>query len=218
MNQRDLEASVQIVTDAVRLENLVLVPDEDNPNKMSAERFASLKAFIREGGFLQPILVSRREDNLTYDVVDGKHRVVALRELGLSYVHAVVRRMTADQIRAYRIAMNRLRGDVDLTIAAGAMTEMLATGLGMDELAVMTGFTEPEVADLVAQSEPHILADAGDVADEPTVADRPFVLELKFSSRHQLVTVKRKLRKAGGTTRDMALGLLNVLGEEISNE
>jgi hypothetical protein len=113
--------------------------------------------------------------------------------------------------------MNRLRGNVDLTLAAGTMTEMLAAGLGMDELAVMTGFTESEVADLTAQPEAPLLADAGDVADESTVADRPFVLELKFASRSQLVTVKRKLRKAGGTTRDMTLGLLNVLGEETSN-
>jgi len=220
MNQRDLEATLITNTCTLSLAVLHLVPDADNPNRMSAERFASLKAFIQEGGFLQPILVSPigLGADAEFDVVDGAHRVKALGELGLRHVQAVVRRMTPVQIRAYRLAMNHLRGDVDLTLAAGAMTEMLAGGLDMDELAVMTGFTESEVADLMAQPEQPLLGHGGAVEDEPAVADRPFVLELKFGSRKQLVTVKRKLRKAGGTTRDMALGLLNVLGEEISNE
>jgi ParB-like chromosome segregation protein Spo0J len=219
MNQKELEATLVTSTRTLSLGVLHVVSAAENPNKMSAEQFASLKLFIQEGGFLQPILASPMDKgaDAEFEVVDGAHRIEALRELGQTVVQAVVRRMSPVQIRAYRLAMNRLRGNVDLTLAAGTMTEMLAAGLGMDELAVMTGFTESEVADLTAQPEAPLLADAGDVADESTVADRPFVLELKFASRSQLVTVKRKLRKAGGTTRDMTLGLLNVLGEETSN-
>jgi hypothetical protein len=215
VNTQDLNRTVHINTTTIRIVDLVLVPDAQNPNKMSRERFEMLVAFIREGGFMQPILVARQPDNLTYEVVDGNHRVKALTVLGIEHVQAAVRDMSPDKRRAYRYAMNRLRGDVDMSLAQMDMVAMTAE-FPLDELSLMTGFSVSELTDLTASHDTALLADAGAEevpTDESPMPDKPFVLELPFATRKLLTLVKHKLRKAAGESKDMSLGLLNVLGE-----
>jgi hypothetical protein len=222
-----------MTTVRIALDRLHVVLDEQNPNKMSAEEYASLLAGMRKadegdgtGEILQPILVAPRYDrdmveNGEFTVVDGAHRTKAARELGWSGIDAVVRTMTPEEVLAYRIGMNRNRGRVDLAAAALVVQDLTLKGWGPDEL-VVTGFSVEELRDLAATHHHATGADLmGDAAgttveddDAPAANPRPFILELTFPTAKELAKVKRLLRKAAGNGQSLEHGLLTALGAQ----
>lgn len=97
--------------------NIQWVPAEQvhgndyNPNKVAPPEMKLLKLSIESDGFTQPIVCWQTEDG--YEVVDGFHRHMVGKELGLSHLPIVV--INKDRIdRADRIAStirhNRARG------------------------------------------------------------------------------------------------------------
>jgi hypothetical protein len=209
----------------LRVDELRTPDPADNPNKMTDVEFALLQEAMSKATdgdeILQPVLVVSSDDTM-YDVVDGSHRVQAARLLGWKHVECKVV-LAADgwdraRIIAYRLGMNRNRGHIDLGMAAAVMTELKMDGWSAGDM-VVTGFTADEIAELTkgVDSDAELLADVGapDVEDDPgAAADKPFVLEIEFRNREDFVLVKRKLRKAAGKSKDLARGLLAVLGEE----
>lgn len=221
------ENQVSVDVELIQIEHLIRTPEDKNPNKMSPEAFAMLVEAMRvsdakrEGGrsMLQPILVAHHDD-VSYDIVDGDHRVGAAIQLGWKDIRAVVKDMSPDQVIAYRLGMNRNRGTVDLGIASAIVTELKFEGWSAADM-VITGFSADEIVDLV-----DVKVDGGNVRDlmgdaagtdvEDTVAPnaKPFSLEIVFATREQYTLARRKLRKAAGKGGDLAQGLMTVLGEE----
>lgn len=182
-------AKEEPMTDKINLSQLHVVPDEQNPNRMSPEEYVSLLAGMRAaaaGGdtdILQPILVAPRggvgwwhdgsddghDDcvpdtvcvHAEFDVVDGAHRTKAARELGWGTIDAVVRVMTPEEVLAYRVGMNRNRGRIDLAAAALIVQDLTLKGWSAEEL-VITGFSAGELSDLAAS---HHATDADLMAD-----------------------------------------------------
>lgn len=83
-----------------------------NPNKVAPPEMKLLKISIEEDGFTQPIVVWAQDDG-SYEVVDGFHRHLVGKELGLSHLPVVVintdRSEKGDRI-ASTIRHNRARG------------------------------------------------------------------------------------------------------------
>jgi ParB family chromosome partitioning protein len=190
-----------------------LHPATRNPNVMSEEQVAMLRAAIRREGFLQPVLVARRTAG--YEIIDGHHRTRAASEEGMVEVPGVVlENMPPDRAEALRLAMNRLRGDVDLAVASQIITDLSASGWKMEEL-LYTGFSSEEIDDLLAAAR-HTTADdlLGQAVDVPADVDAPpgeYVLELRFTARDEFAAAKRQLKKLGSG--DMTTGLLRLLGD-----
>src|SRR5574338_423158 len=195
----------------------LLVPcdPKQNPNRMSDEDFLLLVDSIRAGDFNQPLLVSKRADG-KFDVVDGNHRLRALQELEFTSAPCVVREYTADQIKAHRIGMNKLRGSVDYALVKNTVTELIDAGWAGHEM-IVAGLGIDEVKSLMRldDSVPDLSEENTARVSEPkpqVVSAKPHVLDIEFKTREKMVLVRKKLKKASGKTGDLALGLLNVLG------
>jgi len=77
---------------------------QNNPRKHPEKQLVKLMASIREFGFAMPVLIDEQNS-----IVAGEGRVEAARRLGLPDVPAIVaHHWSAAQVRAYRLADNRL--------------------------------------------------------------------------------------------------------------
>lgn len=124
-----------------------LIPYARNARTHSDEQVAQIAASIREWGWTVPVLVD--EDGV---LIAGHGRVLAAERLGLADAPTMVARGWTDaQKRAYRLADNKL------ALNAGWDNQLLA--LELEELrngplAEMTGFSDEEIAKLLARVGP----------------------------------------------------------------
>ena len=139
------------------------VPSEEvyandyNPNKVAPPEMKLLRTSIEEDGFTQPIVVWKTEEG--YQVVDGFHRHLVGKELGMSHLPVVVinkdREDRGDRI-ASTIRHNRARGKHQVQAMSDIVVELarrnwsdkrIGKELGMDpdevlRLKQITGLAE----------------------------------------------------------------------------
>jgi ParB-like chromosome segregation protein Spo0J len=202
---------------------LILVPLDKlgdaprNANKMSPAKFQLLVESIKRVGFVQHVLV-RAIANERWEMVDGHHRRDALRILGHDAVPAVELEGDEDP-RLVALALNRIRGETDLAAASLVIEELTEAGFNFSDLTI-SGFSDRELSELVAalESTDDPSLDDLDGLEEPepvgTPVARPFLLELTFASKADLVLVRKALRKAAGKGGNLADGLLRVVRPE----
>jgi len=191
---------------------------KNNPNRMEAEKYGLLVKAIERFGFLSPILIrqhSEAETPYEYQVIDGHHRLRAAQDLKLDQIPAVLVKSDDDEMNALQIGMNRLRGELDLSMTSQIMLELKSANWSMEDLSHL-GFTTDEL-DVMLSTEVD-LEEFPESIEAPTdgvTSDKPFLLELEFESREDFKEAKRKLKKAAGKTGTLSDGLLRVLrGEE----
>lgn len=136
-----------------------VIPYARNPRKNDAA-IAKVAASIREFGFRQPIVV---DEAMT--IIVGHTRLEAARQLGMADVPVhIADGLSAAQIKAYRLADNRVAQEAEWD------NEMLAVELGdLGDMGFdlgLTGFTDDELAALLAESTEEGLTDE-DAAPEP---------------------------------------------------
>ncbi len=179
---------------------------EDNPNVMTDKEVATLATAIGKFGALQPILVAT--NGVTpgrFRIVDGHHRSKACRLAGRTHVAAVV--LPADypleDEATLRIAMNRLRGELDLTLVSAALAEMLSAGRTHADL-LLTGYGSDEINALLRAADAPFDDDLLDQDMELPDAARPstgtaaggHVLEVAFHTKADMTKAKRALKRA----------------------
>lgn len=214
------------MTDTIKIRVDELKPNRyKNPNKMEPDRYVLLVAAIRRFGFLQPVLVRHVPDSNVpeasfYEIIDGHHRVNAAKEVGLVEVACVdATGKTDEEVQALMVSMNRNRGELDLAIVAAGMVDLTQSGWSIDDLAV-TGFTTQEIEDLLASTK----IGTEDILDQPIAppeddgqdGDDPFVLEISFASKDDMVACRKALKRAAGKGGDLGRGLIKALGLEAS--
>lgn len=188
-----------------------------NANKMSAATYRELVLSIRRIGFVVPI-VARDLGDGELEIVDGHHRVKAMKELGEVAVPTLI--VTGDEDpRLVALALNRLRGETDLAVASMIVEELLESGLSTMDLSI-TGFSERELGELVSaleQPDPDLddLGNTGMPEEVGTPVARPFLLDLTFRSKADLQAARKALRKAAGNGGDLADGLLRLVRPEV---
>lgn len=197
-----------------------LIPDLKNPNHMEADRYALLVSSIRKLGFLQPIVVEPVGDGSGRAYIrDGHHRTRAIGELGYDEIDTIHgTKDSAPHIgKAIQLAMNRLRGELNLSQVAVELEALSRAGWSTEELTI-TGFNPTEVNDLLdSQRIPDDAIDgAASVMEppEPSPSEeaKTFLLEIAFPDRKAMSRAKRVLRKAsgGGSLTD---GLIHLIAE-----
>jgi ParB-like chromosome segregation protein Spo0J len=101
----------------------LVVANDYNPNEVAPPEMKLLRTSIESDGFTQPIVVWAAEDG-TFEVVDGFHRHLVGKELGLSHLPVVVinasRSDRGDRISS-TIRHNRARGKHQV----GAMSDIV---------------------------------------------------------------------------------------------
>src|SRR5580765_6028779 len=136
-----------------------LVPYAKNARTHSQEQVQQIAASIREWGFTVPVLV---DDAGT--LIAGHGRVLAAQSLGLTDVPTIIATgWTAEQIRAYRLADNKLtlNGGWDDDALKFELAELQDAGFDLG----LTGFGEHELMGLLGSTAG--LTDPDDVPEPP---------------------------------------------------
>lgn len=194
-----------------------LVSSPSNANVMDRAKYAMLVESIKRVGFIVPLLI-QEVDKGRFLIVDGHHRVKAAHELSMADVPAVVLDGDEDP-RVIALAVNRLRGETDLAVAALIITELVESGMQAIDLEI-TGFSQRELEELLAatQSPDDVSLEDMDGVDVPeeigAKVARPFLLDLTFRSKQDLAAARKALRKAAGKGADLSEGLLRIIRAE----
>ncbi|MFQ6031215.1 MAG: ParB N-terminal domain-containing protein, partial [Dehalococcoidia bacterium] len=115
-----------------------LLPDPDNPRRISDEELESLTRSIREFGLVDPIIV--RKEDMT--VIGGHQRLLAARRLGLNTVPTVLVDLSQEQARLLNLALNCIGGSWDQELLARLLTEL--NDVPNVDL-TLTGFSDEEL-------------------------------------------------------------------------
>jgi ParB-like chromosome segregation protein Spo0J len=201
-------ATVQLIP--ISLDSLDNAPL--NANRMSPTKYLQLIESIKRIGFSVPITVRAKGDR--YEIIDGHHRAKAVREIGATQTIPAIVLGANEDPRLVALALNRLRGETDLSIASELLANLIDDGFHYDDLQI-AGFSELELQELVhslKQIDPDLEdLDGAEMPEEiGTPVARPFLLELTFRNREDLAEAKRALRKACGKGGDLADGLLRL--------
>jgi hypothetical protein len=132
-------------------------PNPWNPNRMSTFVRASLKAGLEGDGWLssQALLIWGSDENgETKDlIIDGEHRWRVARELGFREGPMVVlHNLRESRAKGLTIKMNQKRGSFEDDGLAALIGELMA-GEDAEKFALDVGFTEDEIARLIAEPE-----------------------------------------------------------------
>ena len=134
-----------------------------NPNKVAKPEMDLLRISIKADGFTQPIVVWRTDDG--YEVIDGFHRHMVGKEMGLPELPVVVvnEGSTSKPDRmASTIRHNRARGKHQIGSMSDIVVELsrrnwsdrkIANELGMDQDEVLRLKQITGLADLFAEEE-----------------------------------------------------------------
>lgn len=123
-----------------------LRPWAGNPRTITKAELAKLERSIREFGFLQPVVVNRRGNQ----IVAGHQRVAAAQALRLAKVPVVQVDLSPEQAKALAIALNRIGGEWDLP----RLGELLQELRSLPDIDVgLTGFDDREIEDLLSELE-----------------------------------------------------------------
>ena len=143
------------ITEMQLVQTAKLVPYVNNARTHSPEQIMKLRSSIREFGFLNPIIIDRKD----YSVIAGHGRLMAANAEGIKEVPCVFAdNLTEAQKKAYIIADNRMAMD------AGWDEELLRIEIEALQAEAFdishTGFEEQELTDLFASE------DESDVEDD----------------------------------------------------
>jgi len=117
-----------------------------NPKSHPKEQIIKIANSIREFGFNVPVLLDK--DNI---LIAGHGRYLAAKELNLKEIPTIkIENLNPEQIKAYRIADNRLtESDWEYDFLAQEITDLKDAGFELDYL----GFSDKELNKLMPQKE-----------------------------------------------------------------
>ncbi len=130
-----------------------------NARTHSKHQIRQIASSIKEFGFTNPVLIDRNNT-----IIAGHGRVEAAKLLGMNEIPTIrLEGLTADQIRAYIIADNRLaeKAGWDNSILAIELQHLLTIDSNLD--VTLTGFEVPEIDLILSQGK--VEPDHDDVFD-----------------------------------------------------
>jgi ParB family chromosome partitioning protein len=144
---RGLDALIQGTESPSPRMGVIEIPIENiksNPRQprtqFKPEELAELAASIREHGILQPLVVTRSEQEGTYTLIAGERRLQAARQADLKHVPAIAREASDQQILELALIENIQRSDLNPLEAAEAYRQLAEEfGLSHEEIAARVG-------------------------------------------------------------------------------
>ncbi|MHC4950646.1 MAG: ParB/RepB/Spo0J family partition protein, partial [Planctomycetota bacterium] len=139
-----------------------------NANRMSKAKFAKLTRHIERTGHYEPVVVRRHPSKENaYQILNGHHRVRAMKQLGASRIDCVVFDADDEQARIYLLSLNRLAGR-DNVYKKAKLIEQLCRSHSSRDLAKLLGDPKTAIEKLNALSQNQPLSKATD--------EKPFLL------------------------------------------
>jgi len=124
----------------------LLKPNNYNPNKIENGKLKCLKDKIIKDGYLQPILVRKKEDH--YEIIDGYHRWLCCKEAGYTEIECVIVDVNDRNAKLLTLAMNNLRGSSEEDLLKKVI-EDLEKDMDLSEICLETGFSKKELEKLL---------------------------------------------------------------------
>jgi len=87
----------KIITKEIDLNNIV--PNKFNPNVMPKGTYKKLLSSLKLIGLLSPITVRYLDKEYVYEIIDGQHRVQALKELGYKKATCIIKECTDEEVK-----------------------------------------------------------------------------------------------------------------------
>ena len=191
-----------------------LQPHPLNANVMAPELQAKLKAHIKRTGHYPHLIVRPHpEDPETYQVLDGHHRLVVLRELGHTEARCDVWNVDDREANLLLATLNRLEGQ-DLPVRRAQLIHELMGEMSLGDLAGLLPETDRQIEDLHALLEfpAEEIAELLDQAAEEEEKVLPRVISFVVTAdQEQLIEQAVELASDGTPGRDRkARGLTNL--------
>lgn len=197
---------------AIALEQLEAHPL--NSNVMSAGAFAKLRRHIEKSDRYPPVIVRSLPGEVSggggerFQILDGHHRVAALRELGRCEARCVVWEVDEAEALVLLATLNRLQGQDDPARRAALLEELAsATQRDLSELSRLLPEDREGLERLMS-----LRAPMPEMTAPPALEAMPVAMHF-FLLPGQKRAVERKLREAGGTREEALLRLLGVEGQ-----
>lgn len=122
-------------------------PNPDNPNEMDEESFQRLTDEIREVGFLQPIVLIKKEDD-RYKILNGEHRWKSAVSLGYKHIPSIIlsdeKWNDQDVYNLVNIRLNEIRGKIS-ALKLKPIYDRVVDKYGVESAQKIMGFTNDDV-------------------------------------------------------------------------
>lgn len=130
-----------------------LKTDGENPDKMSKEQLERLKASIKKGGFIVPIITNK--DLL---IADGEQRYTAAQSLGMADVSVI--RLPFEDVdrRLLRQVLNKLKGKHERELDQAEFERIIHAGKEED-LKYLLMLSDEKLSDLLNEDEEGVTFD-----------------------------------------------------------
>jgi Chromosome partitioning protein ParB len=147
------------------LETSEIKPNDYNPNFMPPTIFNSLEDGIKQNKFFGGIIVNKNGI-----IIDGEHRFLALKKLGVKKIPVIVEDVSDSQAKILTIRINRERGYLT-PIETGKVIQQLQKDIPLDILTQQINIPQTELALLTAMKYDPILDTEQTESPEQTWAD-----------------------------------------------
>ena len=176
-----------------------------NSNVMPKALLDKLASEIERTGFYPPVIV--RPIGERYQILDGHHRVLVLKQLGHANANVVVWQADDQQALLLLATLNRMRGDDDPRKRA-ALLAKLRESIGVSDLAKRLPEDGMRIKKMLA------LHAAPPSPKPPQAVDQMPVCVHFFLLPEQRQAVERRLAAQGGAREAALLALLNLPEED----
>ena len=111
-----------------------------NPNQMTPEKYAALKASIKQDGIQQPVLLRKKGDR--FEMIDGENRTRIAKELKFLTVKSIIKEIDDQEAMRLCYKVNSDRGTIDAFKEALFFDLLAQTGLEEKATAKEYGVSE----------------------------------------------------------------------------
>ncbi|MFH2001837.1 MAG: ParB/RepB/Spo0J family partition protein [Planctomycetota bacterium] len=178
-----------------------LIPHPLNSNKMPVEFKEKLKAHIKRSGKYPFIIVRPHPDDPgKYQILDGHHRVVILKELGLTEARCDVWDVSDRESKLLLATLNRLEGQ-DLPIKRARLIHELLSDMNTADLAGLLPEDDRQIEELHALLEFPAEEIAAQLEDETAQMEKvmPKVMTFVVTPEQEEIIEQAVERASDGT-------------------
>ena len=119
-----------------------IVPNNYNPNVVTEDILAKLRAEIAQKGLCEPIIV--RNSGNGYEVVDGEHRWQVCKDLGWREIPCIIQDYTDAEAKIKTLQLNYMRGSA-VPIKLASLIHDLSKEIKLEDLAKRLPYEEPQM-------------------------------------------------------------------------
>ena len=127
------------------IETSKIQPNSYNPNVIEDGILAKLRLEIAQKGLKLPILV-RSGQSGGYEIVDGYHRWLICRELGMTAIPCIIQDFTDTEAKIKCLQMNYLRGSA-VPIKLASLIHDLSKEIRLEDLEKRLPYDKPQMMD-----------------------------------------------------------------------